>query len=147
MWKHIMRVGFVMGVAGTAIAWLSTHSIPKTIEDADGFIGTNLKWLGIDDPPKALGTTAADHVGLLIGVALLIFAAAVLLLWVIEKVFGASTAQKIISAPSVAVRYIERHIHHKELLAQTAPISSTGQQLITAAHCIEQSKGAIAESE
>ncbi|MDB5691138.1 MAG: hypothetical protein JWO81_201 [Alphaproteobacteria bacterium] len=76
-----MTIAFPLGAGA---AWLSTHSIPDTIVAANGIIGTNLKWLGWDHPPKALASTAADHTVLGAGLALTIVGFFAILSWLIE---------------------------------------------------------------
>ena len=124
MWKHIQRVVVAGGLLGGLTFWLSTNSIPDTIVKADGFLRTNLIWLGWLNPPSALASSAADHTGAVVGLVLMIMAFCVLLLAGIERVFGATAAQKLIAAPGEAVRYVERHIHHKELSAEVKPVAS-----------------------
>lgn len=124
MWKHIQRVVVAGGVLGGLTFWLSTNSIPDTIVKADGFLRTNLIWLGWLNPPSALASSAADHTGVIVGLILMVMALCVLLLAGIERVFGATAAQKIIGAPGEAVRYIERHIHHKEMTDETKATAS-----------------------
>ena len=62
----------ITSVPSAAAAWLSTHSVPQTIKDADGFIATNLRWFGVDNPPAALATSSADHT-VAIGASVLLF--------------------------------------------------------------------------
>lgn len=84
MWKHIRRVVTAAGFVGGAIAALSTQSIPETIKAADGYLGTNLKWFGWENPPDALASAAADHTFLLIGLTLLALGGLAALSWLIE---------------------------------------------------------------
>jgi hypothetical protein len=67
------------------ILWLSTNSIPKAVKDADGFWATNLKHLGWENPPQELATTAADNIGAIIGILLLVVGVICLLAWLWEK--------------------------------------------------------------
>lgn len=95
----------VAGVAGGGLAWLATHSIPASIVAADGFIVTNLKWLGWPDPPAALASSASNHRIAVTGIVLLVLGLGA---------YGSKWIEKRwlrrVAAP--AVGFIERHFHH-----------------------------------
>lgn len=88
MFKHIRRVVIGGGALGGVTLWLSTNSIPETIIKANGIIGANLKWLGWDEPPKALASTAADHTGSIFGIVLIILAVLAIISWGMERLFA-----------------------------------------------------------
>lgn len=123
MWKHIRRVVVGGGAVGGATFWLSTNSIPETITKANGVIWTNLKWLGWQNPPSALASTAADHTGVIVGLILMGMAGLVLLLWGAERLFGDKEVARV---PTILREFIFRNIHHKELFAQSKAEASLG---------------------
>jgi hypothetical protein len=65
MWKHVQRFVMVFAAIGASLGgsamWVAGNSIPKFIKDADGNFGTNLKWIGLENPPPELASAAADH--------------------------------------------------------------------------------------
>ena len=65
--------------------WLSTNSIPQTVSDANGYLATNLKWIGWSNPPQSLATKAADHFLFAMGSAILFVALLTLCFWGWEK--------------------------------------------------------------
>lgn len=88
MFAIFRRVWLLFAGAGALMLWLSTHSIPETVTDADGYWATNLKHLGWDNPPKALASTAVDNVGVIVGIVLLVFSAICFLSWALDKVMS-----------------------------------------------------------
>lgn len=75
----------VFSFAGSGLMWLSSHSIPVAIRDADSDIVTNLKWLGWKDPPTALASKTADNIGMVLGALLVVAALIVLAMYALEK--------------------------------------------------------------
>jgi len=65
--------------------WLSTHSIPQTIVDADGFLATNLKWVGVSDPPTSIASRASDNVVFVVGLVLIVIGGFALISWAVER--------------------------------------------------------------
>lgn len=86
MWKHIKRVGFVSAPVGGVMLWFSQNPLPKVIKDADSNIGTNLRFLGWDNPPETLATTTADHIVQIMAFGFLALSAGVFLSWIAEKI-------------------------------------------------------------
>lgn len=103
MWKHIKRV-VTVGV-GTGLIALSSRSMPAAIIDADGYLVTNLKWMGWHNPPSALASTTADHWVAAVGVVLIILMVVVLILSRFERRKKASLPATYIT-PKEAIRYL-----------------------------------------
>ena len=72
------------GFLGGGLLWLSTNSLPETLDKANGYLATNLRYAGIAHPPQAIAKTAADHTGSVIGVVLLVIGALAALSWIVE---------------------------------------------------------------
>lgn len=85
MWVIVKRVWFVFAAVGGTTLWLSTNSIPKAVKDADGFWATNLKHIGWDNPPGTLASNAADNIGVIVGILLIVFSAVCLCAWLLDK--------------------------------------------------------------
>ena len=106
MWKHIRRVVTLAGVPGGGLFALSSHSIPASITDADGYLVTNLRWFGWVDPPRALASTAADHWTAALG-ALLVVLALIVGMWsIFERRADRSAKPATYVSPKEAIRYL-----------------------------------------
>ena len=85
MWKHIRIAGMISAAIAAPVGWLATNSVPQTIKDADGYIATNLKWIGWKHPPKAIATTSADHFVLAVCTVFFVLGLLAALSWGLEK--------------------------------------------------------------
>ena len=110
MWGFIRWLGASAAFVGTVMIWFASNSIPQFIADADGYIVTNLKWLGWSNPPQALATEAADNWAYTAGVLLLLLGVVLLVAWLIHRYAAKPAKPMVASEPQLEspIRVLEQ---------------------------------------
>ncbi|TIX49658.1 hypothetical protein [Alteraurantiacibacter aquimixticola] len=94
------------GTIGAGTLWFATNSIPDTIEEADGILATNLQWLGWDDPPQFLATSAADNTLAIASFTFAVIGIFAFFSWIWDKFYMKKKkpiSQSELSAPAIGV--------------------------------------------